>query len=196
MNWTKGGKPRAPPPTRGWTPEGPVGRPAQAGSPAHAGMDRRRSRSRSRDMWLPRPRGDGPWRDPAQAQRWLAPPPTRGWTRTEERAPPAAHGSPAHAGMDLQHPARVRVNQGLPRPRGDGPMSRTSSRSPIMAPPPTRGWTADFHGHNMKPVGSPAHAGMDLINRIAHYALTAAAAKGARTVCAVHLEHAVAELRL
>ena len=35
-----------------------------------------------------------------------------------------------------------------------------------------------------------------LINRIAHYALTAAAAKGARTVCAVHLEHAVAELRL
>ena len=35
-----------------------------------------------------------------------------------------------------------------------------------------------------------------LINRIAHYALTAAAAKGARTVTAVHLEHAVAELRL
>ena len=34
------------------------------------------------------------------------------------------------------------------------------------------------------------------INRIAHYALTAAAAKGARTVTAVHLEHAVAELRL
>ena len=35
-----------------------------------------------------------------------------------------------------------------------------------------------------------------LINRIAHYALTAAAANGARTVSAVHLEHAVAELRL
>ena len=35
-----------------------------------------------------------------------------------------------------------------------------------------------------------------LINRIAHYALTAAAAKGARTVTAEHLEHAVAELRL
>ena len=34
------------------------------------------------------------------------------------------------------------------------------------------------------------------INRIAHYALTAAAATGARTVTAVHLEHAVAELRL
>ena len=34
-----------------------------------------------------------------------------------------------------------------------------------------------------------------LINRIAHYALTAAA-KGAHTVTAVHLEHAVAELRL
>ena len=35
-----------------------------------------------------------------------------------------------------------------------------------------------------------------LINRTAHYALTAAAAQGARTVCAVHIEHAVAELRL
>ena len=35
-----------------------------------------------------------------------------------------------------------------------------------------------------------------LINRIAHNALTAAAAKGERTVTAVHLEHAVAELRL
>ena len=35
-----------------------------------------------------------------------------------------------------------------------------------------------------------------LINRLAHYALTAAAAQGARTVAAEHLEHAVAELRL
>ena len=35
-----------------------------------------------------------------------------------------------------------------------------------------------------------------LINRIAHYALTAAAVKGARTVTTEHLEHAVAELRL
>ena len=35
-----------------------------------------------------------------------------------------------------------------------------------------------------------------LINRIAHYALTAAAVKGARTVTAEHLEHAVAEVRL
>ena len=35
-----------------------------------------------------------------------------------------------------------------------------------------------------------------LINRVAHYALTAAALANARTVTAVHLEHAVAELRL
>ena len=34
------------------------------------------------------------------------------------------------------------------------------------------------------------------INRTAHYALTAAAANGARTVCTEHIEHAVAELRL
>ena len=35
-----------------------------------------------------------------------------------------------------------------------------------------------------------------LINRIAHYALTAAALDNARTVTAKHLEHAVTELRL
>ena len=35
-----------------------------------------------------------------------------------------------------------------------------------------------------------------LVNRIAHYALTAAALNHARTVTAKHLEHAVAELRL
>ena len=35
-----------------------------------------------------------------------------------------------------------------------------------------------------------------VINRTAHYALTAAAAKGRRIVTAEHLEHAVAELRL
>ena len=34
------------------------------------------------------------------------------------------------------------------------------------------------------------------INRTAHYALTAAAANGARTVTAEHVEHAIAELRL
>ena len=35
-----------------------------------------------------------------------------------------------------------------------------------------------------------------LINRIAHYALTAAAVKDARTVTAEHIEHAIEELRL
>ena len=35
-----------------------------------------------------------------------------------------------------------------------------------------------------------------LVNRIAHYALTAAALNHARTVTAEHLEHAGAELRL
>ena len=35
-----------------------------------------------------------------------------------------------------------------------------------------------------------------LVDRIAHYALTAAAVNDARTVTAEHLEHAVGELRL
>ena len=58
-----------------------------------------------------------------------------------------------------------------------------------MRTPPVRPPAVEALAHSTR--GLPR-----LINRTAHYALTAAATKGARTVTAEHLEHAVAELRL
>ena len=120
----------APPPTRGWTLherlgaplEDHLGSPAQArGSPAHAGMDLRRSRRWSSRSRLPRPRGDGPQALTQAADVTLAPPPTRGWTRIVLAAREVRRGSPAHAGMDPMGLTQLELAKRLPRPRGDGP---------------------------------------------------------------------------
>ena len=56
--WWK--EPAVPPRMRGWTPMGFRSRPTQCGSPAHAGMDPRGCRRRTRSPWFPRACGDGP----------------------------------------------------------------------------------------------------------------------------------------
>ncbi len=69
--------------------------------------------------------------------------------------------SPAHAGMDPW----VRRNRpscnGLPRPRGDGPLPPGFIVSADTSPPPTRGWTPRVGPHASRAAVSPAHAGMD-----------------------------------
>ena len=50
---------------------------------------------------------------------------------------------------------------GLPRTRGDGPVSPWSPPSSSAVPPHTRGWTRRDHGVRLVLAGSPAHAGMD-----------------------------------
>ena len=151
----------APPPTRGWTlfaedmPEPPPG------SPAHAGMDPSAHTIRRTTRRLPRPRGDGPWRQLLPMLKFAAPPPTRGWTRFEGCAAGARPGSPAHAGMD---PASVRLrcaSRRLPRPRGDGPFYNSINVVYEEASPPTRGWTPPSPGAADGLAGSPVHAGMD-----------------------------------
>ena len=151
----------APPPTRGWTSlhrlvrRTEQGSPAHAGmdllprarcsptggSPAHAGMDPARCESTMISGWLPRPRGDGPELSGRLRSVTLAPPPTRGWTPLERRAPAAPHGSPAHAGMDRSSTPTSPLPTWLPRPRGDGPLERAVLTGADLAPPPTRGWT-------------------------------------------------------
>ena len=151
----------APPPTRGWTARhrGPPG--PHPGSPAHAGMDPRRSRRPAPGSGLPRPRGDGPMAMPAARALLAAPPPTRGWTPGMLNRTGITGGSPAHAGMDRisENPARCWL--GLPRPRGDGPHRLQNHDSRTMAPPPTRGWTPGPALSGTCLGGSPAHAGMD-----------------------------------
>ncbi|WP_170285121.1 hypothetical protein [Microvirga aerophila] len=51
-------------------------------------------------MWLPRPRGDGPYAQLLANLRTQDPLPTRGWTSLTYVAPYRRAGFPAHAGMD------------------------------------------------------------------------------------------------
>ena len=151
----------APPHTRGWTRVLARMRHARIGSPAHAGMDRRRASSGRQSSRLPRTRGDGPVVVTRIDPFGAAPPHTRGWTASGTRRLAGTPGSPAHAGMD---PDRHRLHvpcDGLPRTRGDGPYVNAVSWSGREAPPHTRGWTRVFTVRGHRQAGSPAHAGMD-----------------------------------
>ena len=92
--------PGAPPHTRGWTHRAPEPGRGCLGSPAHAGMDPRPHRERESAARLPRTRGDGPTTGVTVSVSGLAPPHTRGWTRSRSGDGADLRGSPAHAGMD------------------------------------------------------------------------------------------------
>ena len=89
----------APPRTRGSPPAGRRARPALRGSPAHAGIARRRCSSARCSTRLPRARGDRPSSRCRSVTRCPAPPRTRGSPRAHRRAQGRAGGSPAHAGI-------------------------------------------------------------------------------------------------
>ena len=91
---------RAPPHTRGWTPEPQRVPLVDGGSPAHAGMDPRAGGGATRSSGLPRTRGDGPGWHAGGLRLHRAPPHTRGWTHRRHGRAGLGAGSPAHAGMD------------------------------------------------------------------------------------------------
>ena len=90
-----------------------------------------------------------------------ASPHTRGWTSGAGRGSTGSRGFPAHAGMDLVRRPRLRLGQGLPRTRGDGPLRDTRLAALDAASPHTRGWTPLMAIHTHIDRGFPAHAGMD-----------------------------------
>ena len=53
------------------------------------------------------------------------------------------------------------MTQRFPRPRGDGPKAREAKAKAAPVSPPTRGWTPSGLWSDVRPVGFPAHAGMD-----------------------------------
>ncbi len=151
----------APPHTRGSTAAGLVSGYANAGSPAHAGIDPRDFRCARVHHGLPRTRGDRPFGGPSVDLQRVAPPHTRGSTVSISRGEPPELGSPAHAGIDPGSTRLFGRALRLPRTRGDRP-ARTSAALPVkMAPPHTRGST--ITGPTLVEVayGSPAHAGID-----------------------------------
>ena len=150
------------PPTRGWT-HNLLGltRPGR-GFPAHAGMDPIIRSSVSSGRRFPRPRGDGPVSFSGGGGSGAVSPPTRGWTRIPGQHRCGGPGFPAHAGMDPSLTNGLEYFFRFPRPRGDGPVSKTRRPLPGWVSPPTRGWT---HGSGLRAAGArgfPAHAGMDL----------------------------------
>ena len=124
-------------------------------------MDPRGSRGPVSAWGLPRERGDGPLVVSHLPGFGVAPPRTRGWTRSGRVGPEGGIGSPANAGMDLVPGSRCRKGRGLPRERGDGPVASRASRFKVPAPPRTRGWTHVRATIEPGDLGSPANAGMD-----------------------------------
>ena len=172
----------APPHTRGWTLEFVHSHVRSAGSPAHAGMDRTKPGDGRGNWWLPRTRGDGPYREAAIFEFPVAPPHTRGWTtrpglascrpawlpRTRGDGPPncpstvTLNSAPPHTrGWTRGIVDQCEFDLGLPRTRGDGPSGGRSGPFVWLAPPHTRGWTRQRVERNNAEAGSPAHAGMD-----------------------------------
>ena len=151
----------ASPHTRGWTPGVADQGGVQRGFPAHAWMDREPAQRAWRPARLPRTRGDGPTLLRLHADRALASPHTRGWTRSGKCRLELRLGFPAHAGMDLPSPWLPRSRRRLPRTRGDGPLRGKGRSGGAAASPHTRGWTVGHRELLGSSGGFPAHAGMD-----------------------------------
>ncbi len=135
--------------------------PPSVGSPAPAGMDPfLRSQRRAR-VWLPRTRGDGPEISRGGKVVPRAPPHPRGWTRLHDRERQGHRGSPAPAGMDPRYGDPAERPGGLPRTRGDGPLTSLHQGCRRPAPPHPRGWTRVDLARPGASSGSPAPAGMD-----------------------------------
>jgi len=173
---TRGDRPRlvsacrglvmAPPHTRGSTRAADRHLDAVAGSPAHAGIDPRRIRTRHRLTRLPRTRGDRPSLPNPPKNGIGAPPHTRGSTSHCALAHTRIYGSPAHAGIDPAHTGANRRTPRLPRTRGDRPDPVYLSDKPKKAPPHTRGSTLHRRHTRHRDLGSPAHAGIDPVRRV------------------------------
>ena len=151
---------KAPPHTRGSaaSPKATWTRPP--GSPAHAGIGPARHAPTTSAPRLPRTRGDRPPKRRRPRNTDKAPPHTRGSADVHQHGPPADVGSPAHAGIGPTTTAAAASGTGLPRTRGDRPVSGQIGFPPPAAPPHTRG-SASACAFCQRPCcGSPAHAGI------------------------------------
>src|SRR5690606_27657682 len=115
-------------------------------SPAHAGIDRFRSRARAVISCLPRACGDRPATLFAALRARGSPPRMRGSTPDLAARGGRDAVSPAHAGIDLLDAAAQRCARGLPRACGDRPLSDELSKLAVASPPRMRGSTWNTAG--------------------------------------------------
>ena len=155
-----------PPPTRGSTHQALTLAAKASASPAHAGIDLRWIIDRPYRGRFPRPRGDRPFHSEGEMTAQELPPPTRGSTSMMARAAGMEPASPAHAGIDPHPLLPARVWPGFPRPRGDRPQAARDAAEIRELPPPTRGSTLRGQRHQRLHRASPAHAGIDPVERV------------------------------
>ncbi len=139
------------------------------GSPAPAGIDPAGSGALRRSTRLPRSRGDRPPLRVFGIYAVQAPPLPRGSTPRQVRNPAGHPGSPAPAGIDPSAAAASRYSAGLPRSRGDRPLSSSTRIADMKAPPLPRGSTLPAPLFRHDRLGSPAPAGID---RCARYVVS------------------------
>ena len=151
----------ASPHSRGWTQHPALVHPPDQGFPALAGMDPRLRLPMRSALGLPRTRGDGPLVGPGADAHHLASPHSRGWTHLRVGHVRDPCGFPALAGMDHLQLHGVGRLIGLPRTRGDGPISALCANRYATASPHSRGWTSGGAGEQFEFAGFPALAGMD-----------------------------------
>ena len=149
------------PHARGWTLLARLLDRDDAGFPARAGMDPRPPSRTPPSAWIPRTRGDGPHRRPACRARTRDSPHARGWTRGRRTRAASRCGFPARAGMDPRLRGAEAGLRGIPRTRGDGPLSRSGSLAARSDSPHARGWTPFARVTTRATIGFPARAGMD-----------------------------------
>ena len=154
----------APPHARGWSPSRQDAGLDRQGSPACAGMVPSCSTSARRPARLPRMRGDGPDRKAVLLGDTMAPPHARGWSLISKAPHRRLRGSPACAGMVPRQAARGGLAPRLPRMRGDGPDAILVQGRDAAAPPHARGWSQSRAPGGDQQRGSPACAGMVLVD--------------------------------
>ena len=154
----------APPHSRGSSPVRAHSDHVRSGSPALAGIipsSPGRSPPRS---WLPRTRGDHPFRLAPTSATLPAPPHSRGSSRRAARRDGWNPGSPALAGIIPRVASWQRRAAGLPRTRGDHPHIRRTCPAFRRAPPHSRGSSQADPRFGQGGHGSPALAGIIPLN--------------------------------
>ena len=131
------------------------------GSPACAGIDRRRRSPDWRCARFPRLRGDRPEGRTRFERVAEVPPPARGSTSFARGRTQDERGSPACAGIDRWNRRPTTRPAGFPRLRGDRPQNFLAMARDIEVPPPARGSTQPRDGRLLWVRGSPACAGID-----------------------------------
>ena len=109
---------------------------------------------------IPHPRGDGPATRPRRYPQAQYSPPAWGWSVGWVALVRAGRVFPTRVGMVRSGMSCMPRCWGIPHPRGDGPVPRSSGESIRWYSPPAWGWSAESRNPNMPVAVFPTRVGM------------------------------------